>query len=41
VKELGGVKAVKQASLEELQALPWLPDTVARAVHEKIHQVRR
>ena len=29
--------AVKQASLEELQALPWLPDAVAEAVYEKIH----
>ena len=37
VKELGGVKAVKAASLEDLQALPWLPDAVAHAVHEKIH----
>jgi excinuclease ABC subunit C len=37
VKELGGVTAVKHASLEDLRALPWLPDTVARAVHEKVH----
>ena len=37
VKELGGVRAVKEATLEELQALPWLPDDVARAVHDKIH----
>jgi excinuclease ABC subunit C len=36
-KELGGVTAVKRATLEELQALPWLPDAVARAVHDKIH----
>ena len=41
VKELGGVKAVKQASLEDLQALHWLPDSVARAVHGKIHDMRR
>ena len=37
LKELGGVTAVKQASLETLQALPWLPDAVARAVVEKVH----
>jgi excinuclease ABC subunit C len=37
VKELGGTKAVKQASLETLKALTWLPDAVAEAVHEKIH----
>ena len=36
-KELGGVAAVKAASLEELQALSWLPDEVARAVYEKVH----
>ena len=29
------------ASLEDLQALPWLPDAVARAVHDKIHGPRR
>jgi excinuclease ABC subunit C len=37
VKELGGVTAVKNASLEQLIAIPWLPDAVARAVHEKFH----
>jgi excinuclease ABC subunit C len=37
VKELGGVNAVKAASLDELQALTWLPDTVAGAVHRKLH----
>jgi excinuclease ABC subunit C len=36
VKELGGVTAVKKASLEELQALSWLPDAVAEAVHTKV-----
>jgi len=36
-KELGGVSGVKQATLEELQALSWLPDAVARAVYQKIH----
>jgi excinuclease ABC subunit C len=37
VKELGGVTAVKAASLDDLRALPWLPDTVAAAVYEKLH----
>lgn len=36
-KELGGVKAVKVASLEQLKSLSWLPDAVAEAVYEKIH----
>ena len=36
-KELGGVNAVKRASLEELQQLPWLPDAVAEAVYAKLH----
>jgi excinuclease ABC subunit C len=41
IKELGGINKVKQATLEDLQALPWLPDAVAMAVHHKIHRVAR
>jgi excinuclease ABC subunit C len=41
VKELGGVRAVQQASREELAALPWLPVAVAEAVHDKIHGATR
>ena len=37
VKAMGGVNAVKRASLEDLQALSFLPDAVARAVHDKFH----
>jgi excinuclease ABC subunit C len=37
VKELGGVKGVRAASLDDLRALRWLPDAVAAAVHEKLH----
>ena len=37
LKELGGVRGVKAASLESLQTLPWLPDKVAAAVYEKVH----
>lgn len=37
VAELGGVKAVKQATLEQLQALTWLPDAVATNVYEHLH----
>ncbi len=40
-KELGGVRAVQQAPLEALQRLPWLPDAVAQAVHDKIHKSGR
>jgi excinuclease ABC subunit C len=40
-KELGGVQAVKKASLEQLQALSWLPGSVAQAVHDKIHKPDR
>jgi excinuclease ABC subunit C len=36
-KELGGVAGVKQASLDDLRALPWLPDDVAHAVYAKVH----
>ncbi len=37
VKELGGVGGVKSASLERLLELPWLPDSVARSVYERLH----
>ncbi|MGH9294706.1 MAG: excinuclease ABC subunit UvrC, partial [Acidimicrobiales bacterium] len=35
--ELGGVKAVRAASAEDLRALSWLPATVADAVYEHLH----
>jgi excinuclease ABC subunit C len=37
IKELGGVGAVKKASLEQLTSLAWLPDSVAQSVYDKIH----
>ena len=37
IKELGGVNAVKRASLEDLTALAWLPDPVAHAIYEQLH----
>ena len=37
LREVGSVKAIKAATLEELQSLRWLPDAVAQAVHEKVH----
>jgi excinuclease ABC subunit C len=39
ITELGGVKAVKEASVEQLRALSWLPDAVASAIYEKVHGV--
>src|SRR5918998_1170107 len=36
-KELGGVSGVRNAPLEDLKALPWLPDPGAEAVYRKIH----
>lgn len=36
--ELGGITAVRRATLEELQQLSWLPDTVAQAIWDKIHK---
>ncbi|HQY86560.1 MAG TPA: excinuclease ABC subunit UvrC, partial [Ilumatobacteraceae bacterium] len=35
---MGGVNAVKKASLDELKALSFLPDAVAEAIHEKFHR---
>ncbi len=40
VKELGGVNAVRAATLEQLHALPWLPDAVALAVYDGVRQAR-
>ena len=37
VKAMGGVKAVKAADLESLQALSFLPDAVAQAIFDKFH----
>ena len=37
LKALGSVKAVKQAELDELQALSFLPEAVAEAVYAKFH----
>jgi len=37
--ELGGIRAVKAASLEDLTALPWLPDTVAQATYAALHSL--
>lgn len=41
VTELGSVRAVKAATLEQLQALPWLPDQVAQALWDQLHRPRR
>ncbi len=40
VKEMGGVRAVERASLNDLLALSWLPDAVAHSIHEKLHGPR-
>jgi len=39
VKEMGGVRALRQASEDDLRALPWLPDRVAAAVYERLHSL--
>jgi excinuclease ABC subunit C len=41
VKELGGVKAVRQAELDQLKDLSWLPDKVADAVYAKSRGLAR
>ncbi len=41
IKEMGGVNAVKSASIESLKELSWLPDAVADAIHEKVHGADR
>ena len=37
VKAMGGVNAVKAASLDDLRSLSFLPDAVAEAIHTKFH----
>ena len=37
VKELGGVTAVRQATLDDLRALSWLPDRVATTLYGRLH----
>jgi excinuclease ABC subunit C len=41
VKEMGGVRAVQAASLAELTGFSWLPDEVAKAVHDHVRGGRR
>jgi excinuclease ABC subunit C len=38
VKEMGGVNAVRGATLDQLQALPWLPDAVGLAVYDGVRK---
>jgi excinuclease ABC subunit C len=38
LKELGGMPGVKSASLDQLQALSWLPESVAIAVFEHLRR---
>ena len=37
-KEIGGVKAVREATLEDLKLLPWLPDEVAENIYDALHR---
>jgi len=39
LRQFGSLKAVRAATVEELVALPWLPEPVARAVFEQLHAV--
>ncbi|HVM41581.1 MAG TPA: excinuclease ABC subunit UvrC [Acidimicrobiia bacterium] len=36
LREFGSVKKMRQLSLEELQAVPWLPDRVAGALYDRL-----
>ncbi|MFN2608694.1 MAG: excinuclease ABC subunit C, partial [Acidimicrobiales bacterium] len=39
--ELGGIRGVKAARLEDLRALPWLPDAVSDATYLALHSPAR
>jgi excinuclease ABC subunit C len=38
IEHFGGVKGVREASLEDLYAITWLPDSVAMAVFESLRR---
>ena len=38
VREMGGVRGIKAASLESLLDLPWLPDKVGHAIYQRFHE---
>jgi excinuclease ABC subunit C len=38
LREHGSVKRIRELTVDELIAIPWLPDTVARAVFERLHE---
>lgn len=38
IAEVGGVKKLKAASVDELKSFSWLPDTVAEAVWDRLHK---
>ncbi len=37
LKEMGGVRALRQASEDDLLALPWLPDRVGQSLYARLH----
>ncbi len=40
LREVGGIRALRQASYEDLESIAWLPDRVALAVYEHLHDTR-
>jgi excinuclease ABC subunit C len=41
LKEFGSVKRLRTLEEQELTALSWLPDPVAKAVYQKLHPLER
>jgi excinuclease ABC subunit C len=39
LREMGGVRALRRASYEQLESLVWLPERVAAEVYEHLHRV--
>ncbi len=37
LREVGNLKTIRATSLDDLKALSWLPDAVAEALHERLH----
>ena len=37
LREIGSLKKIRETALADLQALSWLPDQVAAALYERLH----
>ena len=41
LRDMGSLRALRQASYEEIESLSWLPENVASAVYQRLHAATR